>query len=145
MPRDADLIGSYISRKESPEVEMLMQESIGEAIYIALSTLGIYQNAKIATNEISLYLQKTSSKLSIGDVNSEFSRRPFVPISTGLTTEQTMRAQHFCGVADNPLNTPQDEMRLPFPLPSIKTRCNSCRDESVFNSIGSIWSDGLVA
>lgn len=144
MPRNYNLIGSYISRKESPEIEMLMQEALGEAITISLSSLGVYQNTKILTKEISCYLKAVSSELSIEYVNAEFSKRPFVPISPDLPTEHTRRAQHFCGISDNPLKTPQDEMSLSFPLPSIKTRCDSCKDESVFNSIGSIWCDALV-
>ncbi len=144
MPRDEDLLGSRSGRRESPEVEMLMQESIGDAIALALSNFGLYQNVKFNLSLISNYLSDIDSKILPKGIENEFSKRPLIPISPGQSHENTMRAHHFCGVNDDPLNTPQDEGNLVFPLPSIKTRCKKCNDENVFNSIGSIWCDGLL-
>ncbi len=140
MPRDHDLLGSYSGREESPEFELLLQEEIGVAIQKTLTSPGLYQKQKLNLEKIDNYLTQISSIQSCESHHRELAKRPWVPISPDVNQENYMRARHFCGIGENPLGTPQDEMPLHFPLPSIKLD----KVDSVFLSIGSIWCDGLL-
>jgi len=144
MPRDKALIGICSRRKESPEVELLMQEEIGNCLAQVLCNSGIYQKSRINFEKIESYLKQISSSTDIELMKKEFSKRPWIPMSQGLSEDRTMRAQYFCGVADSNTNTPLDELHLTFPLPSINTWCSSCRNKTTFDSIGSIWCDGFI-
>lgn len=144
MARDVDLLGSYSGRKESPEVELIMQEEISKALEQVLSRLGLYQKKRVALDRIDQLLRKLYEKYDLDQYKSEFSSRPWVPMTPNLPQDKYMRAKFFCGIGDNPLGTPQQEMPLPFPLPSITTHCSICDESRVFLSVGSIWCDGFL-
>jgi len=143
MPREEELIGTSVGRDESPEVEMLAQESIGNAISLLLAKKGLYQKEDISYEAMEKYI-KSSNKRNIEHFRKEFSKRPWVPVSQDIPQENHMRSEFFCGVGDAPLNTPNDEMKLTFPLPSIKLYCSNCKDEHTFLSIGVLWADGFM-
>ncbi len=143
MPRDEELIGSYVGRDESPEIEMQAQESIGDALTTLFTQRGLYQKADLSFEVIGQYL-KNNSKNDIAYFKSEFGKRPWVPVTPDLPKDNHMRSEFFCGIADSPLSTPTDEMKLTFPLPSIKMYCSKCKDEHTFSSVGVLWADGFM-
>ncbi|MDO6501214.1 hypothetical protein [Photobacterium sanguinicancri] len=143
MPRDEELIGSYIFRDESPEIEMKFQDEIGEALSSLLTDRGIYQKTQVALMKIKDYLdsiEKSDSDIIL----KEFSKRPWVPVTSELQPQDHMRSEFMCGVGDSALDSPHDEMKLNFPLPAIKTYCKKCKDYHTFVSIGVIWADGFL-
>lgn len=144
MPRDVNLLGSYSGRTESPEVELIMQEEISTALEQVLGNLGLYQKKRVALDRVDQNLRKIYEKHDVNAYQSEFSARPWVPVTPNLTEDKYMRARFFCGIGDNPLGTPQHEMPLPFPLPSITTHCSKCDESRIFLSVGSIWCDGFL-
>lgn len=143
LPRDEQLVGAYISRLESPEIEMLFQEAIGSALTDLLAHKGLYQNVDLDLSRIDDYVRKIGSS-AIEEFEAEFSRRPWVPVSPGLTKENRMRAEFFCGVGDSPLSASSSELKLPFPMPGFKGRCENCRDDHSFTSVGVLWADGFL-
>jgi len=144
MPRDKDLLGIRSGRDESPEVELIIQQEIGNCVAQALCELGIYQKSQINFDRIDAYLKQISSTTELEFFKKEFSKRPWIPITQGLSEDKAMRSQYFCGVGDSGLNCPLDEMNLSFPLPSINTWCSSCKSQTTFDSVGSIWCDGFI-
>ncbi len=144
MARDVDLLGSYSGRKESPEIELIMQEEISKALEEALGKLGLYQKKRVTLDRIDQHLRELYEKHDLDRYKLEFSCRPWVPVTPKLPQDKYMRARFFCGIGDNPLGTPQSEMSLPFPLPSITTHCPNCDDSRAFLSVGSIWYDGFL-
>ncbi|MDI5936357.1 hypothetical protein [Halomonas kalidii] len=143
MPRDEELVGTYISRPESPEVEMLIQETIGCALVDLLANKGLYQNVELDLSSVAEHTAQIGSS-SADELKAEFSRRPWVPISPGLTNENLMRAEFFCGVSDSPLSAPSSELKISFPMPGFKGYCGKCRDDHSFTSIGVLWADGFL-
>ncbi len=143
MPRNEELIGSHVGRDESPEIEMLAQESIGEALSALFTKKGLFQKTELSFDGMENYL-KTIGKANIDSFKKEFSKRPWVPVTPDLPKDNHMRSEFFCGIADSPLNTPNDEMKLTFPLPSIKMHCSKCKDDHTFSSIGVLWADGFM-
>ena len=143
MPRDEELVGMYISRPESPEVEMLVQEAIGSALVDLFANKGLYQNVDLDLSSVAQHTAQIGSS-STEELKVEFSRRPWVPISLGLTHENLMRAEFFCGVGDSPLDAPSCELKLSFPMPGFKGNCGKCCDDHSFTSIGVLWADGFL-
>jgi hypothetical protein len=142
MPQSAELLGTYAGRTESPEAELLVQESIGEAISALLSEKGLYQKVEAPLDPLAKYLE--SIKVSSFQIlKTEFSKRPWVPVSRDVTKENRTRAEFFCGVGDSPLSASSDELKLAFYLPSIKLYCATCKDDHTFSSITAMWWDGL--
>lgn len=142
MPRSKDLIGIHSGRPESPEVELLVQEAIGEALVVLLTEKGLYQKIDVSMDAVANYLPSVSESDPVA-IRAKFCKRPWVPVSPITSSENQLRAKLFCGVSDVPLSTPTDEMRLDFPLPSIKLLCTRCGDEHTFLSITVMWWDGL--
>lgn len=143
MPRDEGLIGSYEGRDESPEIEMLAQESIGNALSVLFTKRGLYQKSELEFESMEKYLHSIG-KNNFESFKKEFSKRPWVPITPDLPQEHHLRAEFFCGVGDSPLDTPNDERKVSFYLPSIKMYCSKCKDEHTFFSVGVLWADGFL-
>ncbi len=143
MPRSPDLIGAYSSRAESPEVELLLQELIGDALALLLSKKSLYQKTEPQLDRVNKHLELIKSP-NFELIKVEFSKRPWVPISPNVATEDRMRAEFFCGVGDSPLSAQDVERKLAFPLPSIKLYCSSCKEEHTFSSVTVMWWDGFT-
>lgn len=144
MPRDEELLGTRSGRKESPEVELIMQEQIGDALASLISSKGLYQKSDISFEEMGLYLKSIELSGSLETLKQEFSKRPWVPVTPDLTQDKYMRAQLFCGIGDGPIGISNDELKLSFPLPSVKMYCCKCKDENTFHSVGVLWADGFI-
>jgi len=143
LPRNEALVGTHISRPESPEIEMLYQEAIGAALINLLAEKGLYQNVDLVLDHVISFLSRTKHS-DLAAIQTEFSRRPWVPITPGLPQDNHMRAEFFCGVGDSPLSAPSSDLKLSFPLPAFKCFCPNCKDEHTYSSIGVLWADGFM-
>lgn len=143
MPRDNTLVGTHISRPESPEIEMLYQEAIGTALVVLLTEKGLYQNIDLDLAVANRFLSHKNSDLTA--FREEFSRRPWVPVTPDLKKEDHMRAEFFCGIGDSPLSASSSELKLSFPLPAFKCYCSNCKDYHTHLSVGVLWADGFLS
>lgn len=145
MPRSLDLLHSYIGigRSESPEVELLTQEAIGEALALLFSSRGLYQKVEVSLDPIQNYLDSVRSG-NAKAILAEFSKRPWVPVSSDAPDMDRKRALFFCGIVDGELSDPNDLRPLAFPLPAVKLPCAKCRGDQSFTSKTVLWWDGLT-
>jgi hypothetical protein len=140
MASDPRLIGVHVGRKQSPALELAMQDHIGSSLAALLSTKGLYQNMDVDLSVVGQFSTENPTYADSGwttqNLIAELKQRPWYPVSYGHgdpPEDGESRARFLRGTGTS--RTPIDELPLQFPLPDVETWCRVCRKATAHASI----------
>lgn len=140
---DEEIVGSYITRKISPQFELTCQQAICEALVEIMQSKGIYQNLSINSSFIFPFSNgfefDTKDEIAFPKLVKEFNSRPWAPVSRAKGNKSNMPA--YKGTTQI-LETPIEEMYIKFYLPEIEAYCKSCKKVTVHLSMIESSFDG---
>jgi hypothetical protein len=132
MKTSAEILSTYVGRKQSPEIELIMQELIYDALKELLQGSYLYRSKRL---DLAPIIAKADDQFSAKALEDEFTNRPWTPYSLnrGFTANERMIQNHAGGC--DPLGTPPRERHLTFIIPTIETWCSKCGEASLHDSI----------
>ena len=134
-----NIVGERSGRSISPQFEMACQEVICEALVELMTQKGIYQKIHINyanTLKFGVHeILKKENEHSYEDLNIEFNKRPWQPVSKGLGSDLDHTLPKFNST--NPLTSKDEELYLNFYLPEITTYCKNCKTKTTHLSMAS--------
>jgi hypothetical protein len=117
MKSSQEILGSYVSRSQSPKIELRMQELIYDALRALMEESYLYRSHRIDIAEILAQADKQWPREKLQD---EFEHRPWNPGKPW---------------AADPIGTASRGMLLPFVVPTVKTWCFACKEITVHGSV----------
>lgn len=123
-----------LGRKQSPTLENIMQDRLGEMFCELMERKGLYQNLRVDEDYFTPY---EDSEYPRAKLFAEFQKRPIHPVSRGEDqAKDGIGGMFACG--GRALGTPGDELPMAFFLPVVRTECRTCKEERPFLSLQSI-------
>ncbi len=128
---DKYIVGTYLERRESPEVECQLQEQLHLILRRLMETKGLYQNERV---DDSIFVKYQTSK----SLKSEFSKRP-IDLYSRIASDGTSRdTQRNVKRGYNGIQLYADGMILSSYVPNINILCTVCKSSSSFICVHSI-------
>lgn len=131
MKTSAEILSSYVGRKQSPDVELIMQELIYDGLKELLEGSFLYRSKRL---DLARIVAQADDKFPAKALEDEFTSRPWIAYSLNRGFTANERMIHSVGGCD-PLGTPTRQMHLTFIIPTIETWCSNCVESSLHDSI----------
>lgn len=127
---DERILRARVIRKQSPDVEMYIQDQIADGIKELLTEKGLYQKTVINPSKLTEYSKSNklyeSENYSTSDLKIEFSKRPWLPECQYVDIHSSARRPSLRPLITDSISDPS-QLPLYFHLPTLELWCGRCK------------------